>query len=218
MAALKLELQTLQAAYLAEVGPLYAELHQLEADLAEAEIRAGLRPPPDEPDAPGDAGGLPHASAEGCGNRTVPSVDLKRVFRDVAKAVHPDRARDDAARFRRHSLMAEANRAYAEQDADRLLLILRVWEGSADAVIGDDPVSQRLRRERRIAELGDHLVALDAELVELRQSAIARLKRRLDETRAQGWDLFAEMVRQVKREIVVARARLASMARPPLRG
>jgi hypothetical protein len=32
------------------------------------------------------------------------------MFRDIAKAIHPDRAHNSAARDRRHSLMAEANR------------------------------------------------------------------------------------------------------------
>ncbi len=213
LAALKIELQSLQAKYLGEIGPLYAELYRLEAAVAEEEIRAGLRPAP----IPGDDEDEPDRTSEpagpSCGNRAAPSLDLKRMFRDVAKAVHPDLARDESARFRRHSLMAEANRAFAEQDADRLRLILHVWERSPHAVVGDDPESQRLRLQRRVAELGDHLVALDAELADLRHSAIARLKRRLDDTRAQGWDLFAEMIRQVRREVFVAKARLASLRR-----
>ena len=35
-------------------------------------------------------------------------------------------------------------------------------------------------------------------------------KQRIDETRSQGWDLMAETVRQMKREVATADARLAS--------
>ena len=69
------------------------------------------------------------------------------------------------------------------------------------------------RRDLRRADNPALQAALDAELADLRHSAIARLKRRLDDTRAQGWDLFAEMIRQVSREIFVAKARLASLRR-----
>jgi F0F1-type ATP synthase membrane subunit b/b' len=109
--------------------------------------------------------------------------------------------------------MAEANRAYAERDEDRLRLILRVWERSPDAIVGDDPEANRLRLNRRLEELGARLVELEAELADLRDSAIARLKRKIDGAREQGWDLFAEMIRQVKREIAASRARLASLRR-----
>lgn len=217
--ALKIELQGLQTRYLAEVGDLYARLHALEAAIADEEIRQGLRSPPTDDDESDDGGarngspGPDAATCDACINRSVPSVDLKRMFRDVAKAIHPDRARDDAARYRRHSLMAEANRAYAERDEDRLRLILHAWQRSPDAVVGDEPEAQALRVRRRMAELDDRLVHIEAEFADLRGSAIGRLKRRIDDTRAQGWDLFAEMIREVNREIRRASARLATLQR-----
>ena len=134
LTVLKTELLALQDRYLTEIGPLYAELAELDAEVAEVEIRLGLRPAESQEliDAEDDT-----EPTAGCSNLSVPSADLKRIFRDVAKAVHPDRATDDAARFRRHSLMAEANRAYAEQDEDRLRLILRAWEQSPEAIVGE---------------------------------------------------------------------------------
>lgn len=210
LAALKAELLQLQSEYFRAVGALYGELGQIEAAVEDAEIRAGLRPPPDA-----DPGVDPDASDEllqsACSSRGAPSADLKRVFRDLAKAIHPDRAADGAARYRRHSLMAEANRAYAERDADRLLLILQAWERSPDSVPDHDPDAPRLRGRRRAAEIEDRLVAIDREFAELHASAIWRLKTKLDEARAQGWDLFAEIILEVKRQISRARARLASL-------
>jgi hypothetical protein len=224
LAALKVELQKLQSRYLTEVGASYAQLTELEAAIADIEIRAGMRPPPDEIDdideidEQDEAGDRDAGAGGGCDNRGLPSDALKRVFRDVAKAIHPDLALDEPARCRRHSLMAEANRAYAERDEDRLRLILRAWERSPEAVIGDDPGSHRERQARRVAESDARLVEIERELADLRASAIWRLKGKIDEARAQGWDLFAEMVLQVKREVARASARLASLrrARPDL--
>lgn len=206
LVALKLELQKLQSRYLNEIGSLYGELSRIENEIEEIEIRLGLRPPEtndaaaesaDDAAASGDAGGF-H-----CSNRAHPSDELKKMFRDVAKSIHPDLAMDEPARWRRHSLMAEANRAYAERDADRLRLILRAWEMSDDAVGDNEPDAAR----RRVALLEVKLAAIEAEFVELRKSAIYRLKTKIDSTRAEGWDLFAEMRLQVKSEVARAEAR-----------
>jgi len=211
---LKLDLQDLQSRHLTEIGPLYRDLAEIEDELIDLEIRAGLRPPPED-DADGvDEGDSADTAqdAAACDDRGGASADaLKRVFRDVPKNIHPDLAMNDAARLRRHSLMAEANRAYAERDADRLLLILHRWQRSSDAVVGDDDESRELRLRRRRAEVEEQLAAIDAEFIELRNSAIARLKDKIDDTRRKGWDLFAEMVAQVRSDIARARARLVAV-------
>jgi len=215
--ALKLDLQELQTKYLTEIGALYRELNDLEAETLDAEVRAGLRPPPEGPEEIGEDDVAVDAAASvaedeevSCGGQATTSDLLKKVFRDVARNIHPDRAPDEAGRLRRHSLMAEANRAYAERDADRLLLILRRWERSPDSVPDDDPDAERRRIQRRIVALEERLVVIDAEFVELHTSAIARLKQKIEDTRRKGWDLFAEMVMQVNADIARARARLVA--------
>jgi hypothetical protein len=212
LAAYQIELQQLQSKYLSEVGAFYAELTSLDAAILEEEIRLGVRSPFDD-DTGESVGCNGCADATSCGNRTEPSDELKRMFRDLAKTIHPDLGRDEAARYRRHSLMAEANRAYAERDADRLRLILHTWERSPEAILGDDPDANRERLRRRVDELKVRLVEIDAEMADLRDSAIARLKRKIDGARDQGWDLFAEMIRQVQREVAASKARLASLRR-----
>ena len=210
---IKAELQTLQARYLRDVGPLYAQLSELEAAVADAEIAAGLRPPPLEFDDAQDSDESPDDDSASCTNRAAPSDGLKKIFRDLAKSIHPDLAMDEPARWRRHSLMADANRAYAERDEDRLRLIMRAWERSPDSVPDDDPEADRRRVERRIAAIDERLIAIEAELSDLRASAIWRLKNKIDEAKAQGWDLFAEMLLQVRRDISRATARLNHVKR-----
>jgi hypothetical protein len=125
LAAIKRELQALQARYLTDVGTQYATLSEIEAAIAEIEIAAGLRdPPPVEDGDPAGPGADALNAASSCGHRGEASDDLKRIFRRLAKTIHPDLALDGVAWYRRHSLMAEANRAYAERDEDRLRLIL----------------------------------------------------------------------------------------------
>jgi hypothetical protein len=216
LAAVKDELLQLQTRYFAEVGALYDQLGEIDRRVAELEIRLGLRPPADERaedadvDEPTDADAV---LAPGCAARSAASPDLKRVFRDLAKAIHPDRAADGPERFRRHSLMAEANRAYAERDEDRLRLILRAWERHPGATLDPDRDGDRGSARRRVAAIEERLLAIDGEFADLRSSAIGRLKTKIDDTRAQGWDLLAEIVSEVKRQIGRSTARLAALRR-----
>jgi hypothetical protein len=214
--AFKAELRELQDAYLDKTGAWQAQLADLDAAVAEAEIAAGVRPatePGEDDDEGEDADPSPELRA--CASRPAPTADLRRIFRDVAKAIHPDLSPNDPARYRRHSLMAEANRAYANRDEDRLRLILRAWERSTDVLPEDDDTLSRVRRQ--IAEIDARLVAIELEFGELRRSAIWQLKIKIDEAREQGWDLFAEMVMHIKREISRANARLAVLRRDSAR-
>jgi hypothetical protein len=204
-------LQELQSHYLSAVGGYYAQLVEIEAAAVDLEIKLGLRPPLEEmEEEPADGSRL---TADGCSNRSAPSADLKKIFRNLARTIHPDLALDEPARWRRHSLMAEANRAYAERDEDRLRLILHAWERSADSVLGDDSGADEERVRRRIAAIEDRLLMVDRDFEELRTSAIAQLKRKIDDARDKGWDLLAEMIREVKREVGRAKAKLASLQR-----
>lgn len=210
--SLQRELQELQERYFGTVGDLYAELTTLQATLLEAEIRAGIRPAPSG-DESGD-GDIPEVDAvAGCSNRVGSSPSLKKVFRDLAKAIHPDLAANDATRYRRHSLMTEANRAYAEGDEDRLRLILHTWERTPNAILDANVGTDRERIDRQIARFEDELIAIDRDLADVKGTAIYRLKIKLDDARTQGWDLMAEIVMQVRREASRAKARLASLRR-----
>jgi predicted nucleic acid-binding Zn-ribbon protein len=217
--AFKAELRELQDAYLDKMGAWQAQLAELDAAVAEAEIAAGLRPATERGEDDDDETGQdadPSPALRACASRPAPTADLRRIFRDVAKAIHPDLGPNDPSRYRRHSLMAEANRAYANRDEDRLRLILRAWERSAD-VLPEDGADALARVGRRIAEIDARLVAIEMEFGELKRSAIWQLKIKIDEARARGWDLFAEMVMHIKREISRANARLAVLRREAAR-
>lgn len=67
-------------------------------------------------------------------DRDLRRIALKRLFREVAKRVHPDLTLDEEDRSRRGRLMGEANRAYEYGDADRLSAILEEYEVIPESV------------------------------------------------------------------------------------
>ena len=133
---------------------------------------------------------------------------MRKLFRDVAKAIHPDLAADEHARQRRHILMIEANRAYALGDERRLRAILQAWESSAAAVPASDADAVRLQLLRRLAQIHEQLEACDGDLAALEDSPLWKLKLMSDDASARGRDLVGEMVKELTRDILVARNRL----------
>ena len=195
--------------YRQEVGLLHEELDRLELDLAEAELGILTDRLADAAEGPADS-----AVERPEPQPRFTSDAVRKLFRDVAKAIHPDLAGDADARDRRHSLMIEANRAYALGDEVQLRAILDAWERSPDAVQGTDQDAMRLRLVRRIDEVEEHLQALAAELASLTDTSLWKLKVMVDQETAQGKDLIRDMVRRLKRDIVVATNRLDAL-RPP---
>jgi hypothetical protein len=201
------------ARYRQEVGTLHEQLDRLELDIAEAELgelsrhvaegRPGGSVPP-----PAD-GALPGPAAR------FTSDGVRALFRDVARAIHPDLARDDHTRDRRHALMIEANRAYALGDAAELRRILEQWQRSPEAVQGNDPAAMRERLERRLAQIDEHLGMCDRDLAALAASPLYELKAKVGQAADKGQDLVADMVRRLKRDIMAATNRLDAMRSTP---
>ena len=208
---LKADLGAFRLRYRQAVGLLHDELDELEAAIAEAELgelakqarldAQGAAPPPSNP------------ILESAARDTTDAV--RRLFRDVAKAVHPDLAHDGLTRERRHALMIEANNAYALGDEARLRSILHTWENSPEAVAGSGPEAIRARLVRRIAEIESQLDVCTQDLSALHDSPLGKLKAMVDVAAARGEDLVDDMVRRLQRDIMVARNRLDAIQLVP---
>ena len=204
--SVKSGLETFRLRYRQEVGLLHEQLDKLELAIAEAELGELSRKL--------EEGGATSPPAPDVRPEPVPrftSDAVRRLFRDVAKAIHPDLADDEDARDRRHRLMIEANRAYAMGDEEQLRWILQAWKRSPEAVPGSDPEAVRLRLVRRVAQLDEQLAVLAGDLAALKDTPLWELKVMVDREAARGRDLVRQMVERLKRDIMVATNRLDAM-------
>jgi hypothetical protein len=211
------ELDMFAAAYKQQVGTLHEQLDRLELDIAEAELGELSKAVAEGNAVPG-ATPAPSMAPPGGGPGSTArftSDAVRKLFRDVARTIHPDLAVDDHARSRRHALMIAANRAYAQRDEVELRRILEAWERSPDAVQGSDPAAIRLRLERRLTQIDEDLALCDRDLTALQASRLYELKAMVDEAAAKGGDLVADMVRRLKRDIMAATNRLDAMRSTP---
>lgn len=207
VASISADLAAFKIRYRQRVGLLHEELDRLELAIAEAELGEINKRLEAGADAPKDA--APAVRPEPLPRLTSDAV--RKLFRDVAKAIHPDLAQDDITRDRRHMLMIEANRAYALGDEEQLRTILAAWERSPEAVTGTDRDAMRLRLERRVAEIEEQLEILKGDLAALHDSSLWKLKAMVDDAAAQGKDLVSDMVRRLNRDIQAATNRLDAM-------
>jgi hypothetical protein len=208
LTVLESELESFKVRYRREVGLRHDELDALNDEIAALELaeltrQLGLEST-DEP------------SSSPAAERHEPAPrfttdGVRKLFRDVAKAIHPDLADSDHARQRRHALMIEANRAYALGDERRLRAILHAWKYSAAAIPASDADAVRLQLLRRLAQIHDQLESCDADLQAIADSPLWKLKLMSDDAAARGRDLIGETVRALTRDIMVARNRRDAM-------
>jgi hypothetical protein len=208
-ATLQIELHAFEQRYLRIVGVKFSEIDDLEAQIAEVLNR---RNPADEAARSRAANARAKATESAAAAGSIeplthavgfkPSDDLKRLYREIAKRIHPDLATDDAERAKRNQLMAEVNRAYAAGDETRLRAILDEWETSPDAVTGQGIGAELIRTLRKIHQVQSRLASLEVEIARLTGSELAVLKATAESKQINGLDLLARMAEQLDQQIV----------------
>ncbi len=132
-----------------------------------------------------------------------PSVQVKRMFRQLAQKIHPDRAIDEADRAWRTHLMAEANRAYRAGDEAALHEVAALWqEGRRESAAAADsgvpaaptPMPALLRQ---VESMRARLTAIESELQRLFGSRLYELFVAARHAARQGRDLLAEMAEKI---------------------
>jgi len=213
-ANLHAELGAFERQYLHFVGLRYAELDELKAKISErlaAEQPANERARKAAQDARARANETKSVAgdeAEQAPRAFKASPEMKRLFREVAKRIHPDLTSDRDDRAKRQQLMAEANEAYGRGDETQLTKILTEYECSPEAVKGDGPGAELIRAIRRISQARSRLSEIDAEIQELQRSDLYQLRSRIDEAQIHGRDVLKEMIAKVEDQIGQAKRRL----------
>jgi hypothetical protein len=220
LATLKGELVAFEKKYLRTVGRKYVELDEVCAKMYEAEARLV---PADEPAQQRAEEGRRQAEEsarvvkkevnEGDDAKDEgfdPTDVLKKLYRDLAKTVHPDLAEEEKDRARRHQFMIRANEAYERSDENALRAILREWQDSPEFIRGEGVVAELVRMIRTIARAEAHIGVIDDKIAEAKRSDLYRLKLKTAEAEAEGRDLLGEMSGKLEDEIAEVRKRLSS--------
>jgi len=190
--------------YIRQVGVLYRQLDEWEERIAE--LKVSQETPEERERYAREAAQRPEAppAEEPATER---SLDLRNLFREVAKLIHPDFAIDHHDERHRTRLMAQANEAYRRDDAAVLQRMLNGYDPSTDT--GDDqPAAAQLARlTEQIAQTEQDILTLNAEIEALAASEMADLRDRTATAALEGRDLLAELAARVKGSIGIAMRR-----------
>ena len=223
LAQRELELTTLEARlrafereYLRVVGVRYAKLDEIEAEIAkhvaflnpmDAIARQQAAIASEKAQISQRAIGAYTSSP----SNSHPGESLEKLYREVAKRIHPDLATDEVERQRRQKLMALANQAYENGDKQKLKAILHQWEHSPELVKGEDIAAELIRAIRKIAQVREQLNAIETEINTLKQSPLYLLRDKAIDAGAEGRDLLAEMAYQLNQKIARAKGWLEKL-------
>lgn len=142
-----------------------------------------------------------------------PSADVKRLFRQIAQKIHPDRANDEADRAWRTQLMSEANRAYRAGDETALQEVAELWrEGCRDSPTENIAVSPAPTFVRQVECMRARLLEIERELQKLFGSRLYELFIAARQARRQGRDLLAEMAEKLDHTLQQLNQQLAATA------
>ena len=211
LAQLRAQLKTFEGRYLRQVGVLYAELDELEARIAEREVDlydsdsarcraedARQRAQETHDAAFGDA----HEAEE-----FDPPSSLKTLFREVAKRIHPDFARNEAEQKHFTLLMARANQAYKRGDTEILQRLLDDHREINAFIAGEDAAAELLRITRQIRHAERDIATLDAERYMLLASETGQLHLDAEAAALEHRDLLTELAASLREQVADARHR-----------
>ena len=184
LTTLQAELHAFEREYFRVIGIRYTELDRIEDQIAEY-----------------------MASLEAI-KAFKPSQNLKQLYRDVAKLIHPDLATDEKERLRRQELMAQVNQAYENGDEEKIREILQSWENSPESIRGGGVAAELVRTIRKIAQGKQRLNTIFMEIDLLEKTELYQLKSSVNMAEKSGRNLLSEMATQLDEQIVIAQNKL----------
>lgn len=98
------------------------------------------------------------------------SDEVRTLYRNLVKLVHPDLTTNPEERERRTRFMQEVNAAYAAGDQDRLQDLARQWDASPESVQGEGVAVELIRVIRKISLVKNRIETVKTEIAETKGS------------------------------------------------
>jgi len=215
------QLFSFEGRYIRQVGVLYRQLEEWEERIAELlvsrespEDRAEKVHKAQEEAIAAEIDAMVAESENAASQDAGPALDLKALFRELAKRIHPDFATDHHDERHRTRLMAQANEALRREDAAALQRMLNGHDPSID-LSNPAAVKAELKRVKKlIREVQQDTASATAEMEALAHSEMAKLRDSTTAAALHGRDLLAELAARVKGRIGMAMRRFEMESSP----
>ncbi|MFD4140800.1 MULTISPECIES: J domain-containing protein [unclassified Streptomyces] len=227
----RVEVENFSRLHHQKLGPMYARLDELDAQIAEAraartgdpedlrkaqEARAMVLPMPgvdelfhDWMDSDGlspEAAAMLNSQPVRAPKRVRPSEEARKLYRELARKAHPDLAPDEAERTRRDEFIARVNAAYALGDEGLLKELAEEW--AAGPVAAESQLSESEELYARLEWLSQRKELLTVVAKELEESAIGAMLRMAPDDPDR---LLEEIAEQLLAQVAAREAELAGL-------
>jgi hypothetical protein len=216
MTDLRTELGHFETLYKKEVGRLYAEFDEIEALIAEEEVKLV----PDDEEIKKKAEEMRRRAEESAANSAVdeaaagkwrPTAESKKAYHNLAREIHPDLALDPAEKEKRHGLMSQLNLAYSSGDQSLLDKMTAELKHSPDLVTGDSIGDDLVRALRQIYQVKSRLAELQDEKREAEASELFILFQKINAETTEGRDPLKHMAERTRTHIKKSERRLENL-------
>jgi hypothetical protein len=143
-------------------------------------------------------------------------TEFERIYRDLARRVHPDLAQDPDERVLRTRVMAELNSARETLDFERARQLIDAWEMHPEEMDFSGGIDQAERLLHAIDRVSARLTAVTANLTRLQNSNLHLLLNIVEAQQRAGVDVLAETAADLDLQIAEARSKMSVAARPPV--
>ena len=187
-------LEVFAARYQRTVGERFEHLRRLQSLSGDA-VGSGTQPTPRAPRP----------------ERPPGNAEFDRLYRELARRVHPDVSHDPGEHAVRTRAMAELNAARETLDFDRARRLGDTFDGRADEseTDSDDPEDQFERLLVAIERVEARLTAVTADAVRLRENKLYLLMEVVEAQERAGIDVLGETAADLDSQIAEARAAIA---------
>ncbi|MEV7418515.1 J domain-containing protein [Streptomyces sp. NPDC089919] len=227
----RVEVENFSRLHHQKLGPMYARLDELDAQIAEAraartgdpedlrrarDLRALVMPMPGvdelfhdwlDSDGLSDAAGAmlteqPVRPPE----RVRPSEEVRKLYRELVRRAHPDLAQDEPERVRRDGFIARVNAAYGRGDAALLRELAEEW--AAGPAVAEAPLPESEELYARLEWLARRKELLTVVAGELEESAIGSMLRMAPDDPDR---LLEQIAEQLLADVAAREAELAGL-------
>lgn len=217
IADLGAELERFEARYTMEVGRLYARQDEIDAQIAEEELKLV----PDDEEIKNkveelrrladESAARAKAAEEKEAEKWEPTAEARKAYHELARSFHPDLVLDAGEKARRHSLMAQLNRAYSSGDQERLRKLANEFRVSPEAVTGGTAGDELVRAIRQISQIRKRLIDIETERRQTIASELYILHRKAIDESFAGRDMLKQMAERAKTHIAKSERRLENL-------
>lgn len=219
LATFRSQLRIFEALYYRVVGVKYAQLDQINAQIAKLFAK---RHPEDKEmwekakqaqEQAKESDETVADSEKETKRDFVPSISIKELYHKLAMKLHPDTTTDPVEKERRTRVMSEVNNAYEALDEGRLQKIFDEWQNHNDSVKGESIGDKLVRIIRAIKQADKRIKAIDKEIKDLEKTELAALRKMAADEKKKGKDLLEEMAKTAAGKVRKAKEDLEVLIR-----